>query len=124
MDYTTEYEDGILPGTRVRRDGSRGVIWTVLGRELLDVEPEPVKDVCDRCEGQGWHDLERGTCEVCHGSGEMTYTPEEWDTAIGDGYVVKMVGDDRHHWADADDLTPVGDDEHVCSCGQDGCGWD
>lgn len=37
--------------------------------------------------------------------------------------LVVMVGDDRKHKVDVADLTPLPEDEHVCSCGQRGCGW-
>lgn len=126
MDYSTDYEGGIRPGTRVRHARSRGVIWVVLGREVEDVEPESFEDACPDCEGKGYYGPDDvgpvdDVCQSCYGRGEVTFTSEEWDTRVGDGYVVVMVGDDRREWADADDLTPLDDDEHVCSCGQDGC---
>lgn len=34
-----------------------------------------------------------------------------------------MVGDDREHIIDVDDLRPIGDDEYCSCCGQIGCGW-
>jgi len=34
-----------------------------------------------------------------------------------------MVGDDREHLIDVDDLTPISDDDYCASCGQIGCEW-
>jgi hypothetical protein len=48
----------------------------------------------------------------------------EWsgyETRTGRVLVV-MVGDDRQHAVDADDLTPLAEDEFCHSCGQIGCG--
>lgn len=36
---------------------------------------------------------------------------------------VIMVGDDRIHEVDADELTELADDEYCSGCGQIGCGW-
>ncbi len=37
--------------------------------------------------------------------------------------VAVMVGDDRKHIIDVDDLIVIDDDEYCGSCGQIGCGW-
>jgi hypothetical protein len=42
-------------------------------------------------------------------------------TADTDRAIVVMVGDDREHIVYIDEITPLDDDEHVCSCGQRGC---
>ena len=34
-----------------------------------------------------------------------------------------MVGDDREHLVDVDDLTMIGEEDYCWSCGQTGCGW-
>lgn len=34
-----------------------------------------------------------------------------------------MVGDDRVHIIDVDDLTPISEDDYCDGCGQIGCGW-
>lgn len=34
-----------------------------------------------------------------------------------------MVGDDRPHTFDRDELEPISDDDYCSSCGQIGCGW-
>lgn len=34
-----------------------------------------------------------------------------------------MVGDDRVHIVDPDDLTVIGEDDYCSCCGQIGCGW-
>jgi hypothetical protein len=47
--------------------------------------------------------------------------PEDIETVETGRLLVRMVGDDRDHAVDPDDLTPY--DGPVCSCGQVGCGW-
>ena len=34
-----------------------------------------------------------------------------------------MVGDDRIHIIDPDDITPIADEDYCSGCGQTGCGW-
>jgi hypothetical protein len=36
---------------------------------------------------------------------------------------IHIVGDDHSYFVDPDDLSVVDEDEGICSCGQDGCGW-
>lgn len=43
---------------------------------------------------------------------------EEEDT---DRAVVVMIGDDRHHTVDAEDLTELAEDAYCPGCGQTGC---
>jgi hypothetical protein len=37
--------------------------------------------------------------------------------------IAVMVGDDREHVVDVDDLTPLEEDAYCAGCGQLGCGW-
>lgn len=37
--------------------------------------------------------------------------------------VAVMVGDDRKHTFEPDELTPLGDEDYCPSCGQTGCQW-
>lgn len=117
MDYSTDYADGLAPGTHVRWDGSRGMIYVVLGRAWDECEPEPYCTWCGEYVGEcGCDETDRGA----HDRFAQSDDPDDWYT-MGDDYVIVAVGDDQHHNADVRDLTPLDDDEHVCSCGQDGC---
>lgn len=51
------------------------------------------------------------------------YDPHGGDTGMGDPdiLVVVMVGDDQRHHVYTEDVQPLPEDEHVCSCGQRGC---
>jgi hypothetical protein len=52
---------------------------------------------------------------------------DEWEEAepIEDPSMVRavMVGDDREHIIDVDDLTMISEDDYCDGCGQIGCGW-
>lgn len=37
--------------------------------------------------------------------------------------IAVMVGDDREHIVDVDDLTKIDDEDYCSGCGQIGCGW-
>jgi hypothetical protein len=61
-------------------------------------------------------------------------TGEEYEEETGEGewveqdescgrVVVIMVGDDREHEVDVEDLTPLADGEYCGSCGSIGCPW-
>lgn len=60
------------------------------------------------------------------GHPHMEYEP--WDFKNQDPdtdfeqLVVVMIGDDRRHTVGIDDVALIPEDEHVCSCGQLGCG--
>lgn len=56
--------------------------------------------------------------EIETGEGEWI----EQDESCGRVLVV-MVGDDRRHEVDVEDLTPLAEDAYCGSCGQIGCGW-
>ena len=45
---------------------------------------------------------------------------EEYETGR---LVVVMVGDDRRHVVDADDVSPLDADRFCSDCGQIGCSW-
>lgn len=63
-----------------------------------------------------------------HDTGEDVefYTGDgEWfeqDESCG-RVIVVMVGDDRRHEVDVDDLTPLAEDAYCGCCGQVGCAW-
>lgn len=46
--------------------------------------------------------------------------PEERTTGR---VLVVMVGDDRRHSVEPEDLTPIDDEDYCGGCGQVGCGW-
>ncbi len=61
-------------------------------------------------------------------------TGEEYEADTGEGewieqdsscgrVVVVMVGDNRKHEVDVEDLTPLAEDAWCSDCGQVGCGW-
>lgn len=94
-----------MAGDRVTVDGYDGVAWRVTGPELV-WEPEMfyVED-------------EDGDEVLVEGDGG------EWVDGDGSRLVCVMIGDDRDFSFDAEDLTPIPDDQDICSCGQTGCGW-
>lgn len=55
---------------------------------------------------------------------DCEYIIECEETLRDDMVIAVMVGDDREHTIDVDDLTRLDDDEYCSSCGQIGCGWD
>jgi hypothetical protein len=66
-------------------------------------------------------------CLVCNGEGgfDAPSGDGEWfsqDESCG-RVIVVMVGDDRKHEVDIDDLAPLKSDEYCQDCGQIGCGW-
>jgi len=92
-----------LAGDLVSVDGYDGVAWRVSGPQLVW---EPDMTVCEDEDGNEW---------------EEPTDDGEW--VPGDRIVCVMVGDDRDFDFDPEDLTPLPDDQDVCSCGQIGCGW-
>lgn len=80
-------------GDTVRVSGYRGIAFYVVGPEM-EAQPIGPDDF-----GDDWDFVDTGNLIVC------------------------MVGDDRHHSIDPDDITPLDDDEYCGSCGQIGCGW-
>lgn len=54
---------------------------------------------------------------------DCEYITECEEITRDDMVIAVMVGDDRKHTIDVDDLTKLDDDEYCSSCGQVGCGW-
>lgn len=54
---------------------------------------------------------------VDHSEGEWVDDPESGKVRA------VMVGDDRTHVVDVEDLTAIADDDYCGGCGQVGCGW-
>lgn len=94
--------------------GYRGVAFFIHG---FPKKNEPIIDWVEcgepgcACEegGQNLHEVEVGSELV------------EQDETCGRVLVV-MVGDDRKHEVDVEDLTPLAEDAYCGSCGQIGCG--
>ena len=51
------------------------------------------------------------------------WMPEFEEVIDMDRVVAHMVGDDEKFEFDAEEAHYLDEDEPVCSCGQDGCGW-
>lgn len=83
-------------------DGMPGVAWSILGyvrTPLVDEETgELVRDWLGDCDDA--YDIDRSMVRAV------------------------MVGDDRVHEVDVDDLTELGDLDYCAECGQIGCGHD
>jgi len=89
----------INPGDSVRVRGWRGVAFRFYGHPI---EQREVWVNIEDDEDRGFYELEES---------------EDADRAV-----VVMVGDDRKHVVDLDDLSPLADSEFCASCGQIGCG--
>lgn len=90
-------------------EGYNGIVFYLLG----------YVERTDECQGHpddGEFDGPVGESFYCDGSCEEPAPDHDWVRAV-------MVGDDRVHEVEASELTPIPDDEHVCSCGQRGCPW-
>lgn len=49
---------------------------------------------------------------------------DDWDVVVDDTMLImRMIGDDRDHIIDVDDIEPISDDDYCDGCGQIGCGW-
>jgi len=87
---------------RYRVTNMPGVAWYLVGflEEMKEVE---------------WTELdENGEAFYCY----------DVEPVINDTLVrAIMVGDNREHIIDVDDLVKIGDDEYCSCCGQIGCGW-
>lgn len=81
--------------------GRAGMAWYVVGRSQRWIEGEWGEDD----DGYEWH-IE----------GEWVDDPEGqlWAAMVGDGDL---------HAVDAEDLTPIHDEDYCGGCGQIGCGW-
>lgn len=63
--------------------------------------------------------------ECDHQLSEMCWAQGEYSIVYSDTMVrAIMVGDDREHIVDIDDLTKIGDDDYCSVCGQIGCTHD
>lgn len=96
-------------GDHVTVNGWRGIVCWVLGPETEERVIEPdwdtlVDDAGNPMDADSWWPDESDIERVETGR-----------------LIVRMIGDDRDHIVDPDDLTAY--DRPVCSCGQAGCGW-
>lgn len=99
--------DGLDMDARYSVAGSGGVAWYLRGYAIEWTEEEWIHD------GEGDPDDE---------SSYLVNEPEE----IENRQMVRavMVGDDREHLIDVDDLTMLDEDDYCHVCGQIGCGHD
>jgi hypothetical protein len=90
-------------------NGMPGVAWWLKG--YVTSQPE--------CEGHPEDDFggTMGESYYCDGTCQEPQADESQVVAV-------MVGDDREHTIDVDDLTVIGDDDYCSCCGQVGCTWD
>ena len=81
----------------------------------------------------GWstEDVYEGDYLACndedcdHALSEMCWTEGDWSIAQSDSMVrAVMIGDDRTHIVDVDDLTLIADEDYCHECGQLGCSHD
>lgn len=93
--------------------GYRGVAFRLAGWAIETVEPEPIL-VCTE-----------GDCAGLEHTEDCWAWPEESETVESQTTVrAVMVGDDREHLVDVDDLTVLPDDDYCAVCGQIGCTQD
>jgi hypothetical protein len=100
------------PGDYVRWPSHPGVICYV--DAYCKITPPDPADVLDN-----WI-MESGEW-VFVGPDEMP-PRSEWEDDLN-RVKLHMVGDDTSYEADTSELVVMADNEDVCSCGQDGCGW-
>lgn len=110
-----------------------GVAWTVRGyaetdREVCEREPtcygHPCEDAADVFPHAGIGDT--FFCEA-DDDGEFSCGGEEWIYEIvsevdNSRVIAVMVGDDREHEIDVDDLVEIDEEDFCLVCGQIGCG--
>ena len=89
----------IAPGDRVTVAGHRGVVFVIDGPHME------------------WEDC----VEWIEDDNGEQYMVDSGEFVDGPLVEAHMVGDDRTFIIDPDDCTPYTD--HVCTCGQVGCGW-
>lgn len=129
----TEFEKdpGAFP-YRARVRGYEGIAFHVLGWHCETAPNEWVRDgspeECFICNGEGTVEDDKGTwtCRECDGEGSITpgyWSNPDGEDTVRDGFVaVVMVGDDRVHLVDHDDISPLKASEYCHTCGQIGCG--
>jgi len=97
--------ESLANGTRVEVEGFRGVACIVLGPEQVW---EPATYLAEDEDGaEVW-------LEDPSGEGE-------WVDGDGARVRVVMVGDDQEWTVDAEDCTPLSEDDYCSECGQVGC---
>ncbi len=87
--------------------GYRGVAFYLRGYSTEQIQSDP-ELICEDpdCAHEEW---------IC-------WTEHEPEVIENRGMVrAVMVGDDREHLVDVDDLTPIGEDDYCPGCGQIGC---
>lgn len=88
-----------------------GIAFYLLGPVVKLVWPDPVL-IC-----------ESKDCDHYTPDGECYAHPEEPDEVVDESrYRAVMVGDDRVHEVDVEDLTLISPDDYCGGCGQIGCG--
>ena len=105
---TVERETGLDFDATYTVDGMPGVAWRIIEHPMLEVE-------CQGHPDDGDFDGPMGETFYCDGSCEGDPVDEDKVVAI-------MVGDDRRHVIDVDELTPIDEDDFCHGCGQVGCG--
>lgn len=98
-------------GDHVTVAGYGGVAFWVIGHPVETWKPTPVL-ICDG-EDDDDHD------EYCYGVIDEPETYEDTGKVI-----VRMVGDDKDHIVDAEDVTPLDREAFCGQCGQIGCSHD
>lgn len=98
---------GLLAHDTFTARGWRGVAWSVLGYATAETLPE-------------WHLwCDAAGCE--HESEDCYYYDEGETVPRFDQVVAVMVGDDRPHIIDTNDLEPLEEGDYCSGCGQVGC---
>ncbi len=126
--YETDHEAFPHGAYRVRGWGA-GIAFYVRGWETeVRFSDSVVDDPCENCHGTGTQDNagETEDCERCYGVGTIPYEciDDEGEEVRTGMVVVTMIGDDRTHVVDVDDLTPLERKDYCGECGQIGCQCD
>lgn len=104
-----------------RVKGHPGIAWAVLGHETEPVAVTFCPD-CGRTEYEYQHGGgstgDPGDPECEH---EHAHQDDEPDYRRTGQMICVMIGDDRHHTIDPDDLEPITNDDYCPECGQTGC---
>lgn len=98
--------------------GYDGIAFYLLGFKTEWTEPECLGHPAEDCGPEGEH-CSIGDVLYCDGSCDP---PEEF--ANSDWVVAVMVGDDREHLVEVNDLTLIGENDYCHECGQLGCTHD
>jgi len=95
------------PAARFTVAGYRGIAFYCYG---LDEQEQQGEDFL-LCEDD----------ECDHGLSEMCWLAGEWEMVETGMVVMVMVGDDRKHIVDPDDVTLIAEEDYCSGCGQVGC---